>query len=91
MVVTILSVPQVAAAETTVESGDPVIDGAKTANRPVEKVADLYEQDKDKGWGATAKEMSIKPGSAELHEIKANSWGRYSEDEMGKSEGKGKC
>lgn len=141
MAVMILLVPQVVAAETVVESGDPVFDQsmkemndvakenlkefarrtgnrfgvppevvdalmrerkmspadahmtlnvAKTAHRPVDEVADVYERDKGKGWGAIAREMGIKPGSAEFHELKANSKSGYPIDEMGKSKGKGK-
>ena len=67
------------------------INVANTSHRPVEEVADAYERDKGKGWGAIAKKMGIKPGSAEFHELKANSKSGYGDDEdTGKSKGKGK-
>ena len=39
-------------------------------NKPFEEVVKAYEANKSKGWGAIAKEMGIKPGSAEFHAMK---------------------
>lgn len=50
--------------------------------RPIEDVITVYKKSKSKGWGAMAKEMGIKPGSAEFHALK----GKVKE----KSKGNGK-
>jgi len=42
----------------------------KIVSKPVETVAKSYEKNKGKGWGVIAKEMGIKPGSKEFHELK---------------------
>lgn len=38
--------------------------------KPIEDVIKVYKVSKSKGWGAMAKEMGIKPGSAEFHALK---------------------
>lgn len=43
---------------------------AKISKRPVDDVVKSYEKNKGKGWGVVAKEMGIKPGSAEFHALK---------------------
>ena len=66
---------------------------ATIAHRSVDEVADAYERDRDKGWGVIAKEMGIKPGSAEFHALKANSRGDVSKgkkSKKGKTRKKGK-
>jgi hypothetical protein len=45
---------------------------SKVANRSIEEVTASYEKNKKKGWGAIAKDMGIKPGSAEFHQLKAS-------------------
>lgn len=55
--------------------------------RPVEDVVACYEKNKGKGWGVIAKEMGIKPGSAEFHKLKGNC---KNKSNNGKSKGKGK-
>lgn len=52
------------------------------SRRPIEDVITVYKKSKSKGWGAMAKEMGIKPGSAEFHALK----GKVKE----KSKGNGK-
>lgn len=42
-------------------------------DQPVDKVVTSYKSNKSKGWGYIAKEMGIKPGSPEFHELKGNS------------------
>jgi hypothetical protein len=39
-------------------------------NKPLVDVSTTYNKNKDKGWGAIAKEMGIKPGSPEFHKLK---------------------
>lgn len=46
---------------------------AKITKKPVDSVVKSYEANKKKGWGAIAKEMGIKPGSPEFHQLKGNS------------------
>lgn len=58
---------------------------ATITKQPIEKVAESYKANKDKGWGAIAKEMGIKPGSPEFHALKGNK-----SKGNGKSKGKGK-
>lgn len=36
----------------------------------VDRVAESYKTNKDKGWGVIAKELGIKPGSPEFHALK---------------------
>ncbi|MDQ3046281.1 MAG: hypothetical protein M3R27_01950 [Bacteroidota bacterium] len=38
--------------------------------KPFETVVESYKKNKGKGWGVIAKEMGIKPGSAEFHAMK---------------------
>ncbi len=64
---------------------------ASITKQPVEKVAESYKANKDKGWGVIAKEMGIKPGSAEFHALKGNkSKGANPGNGNGNSKGKGK-
>jgi hypothetical protein len=39
-------------------------------HKPIETVSETYTKNKDKGWGQIAKELGIKPGSKEFHEMK---------------------
>jgi len=41
------------------------------ANVPADRVVSVYTPNKKKGWGAIAKELGIKPGSAEFHALKS--------------------
>lgn len=38
--------------------------------KPIDDVIKVYSTSKSKGWGAMAKELGIKPGSAEFHALK---------------------
>lgn len=55
---------------------------AKLVGRPCRYVVDIWERDHGQGWGAIAKRMGIKPGSAEFHRLKRgmvpsyDRWGR---------------
>jgi hypothetical protein len=60
-----------------------------------EKVMQVYTPNKKKGWGAIAKELGIKPGSAEFHALKSGNLSftgkpAGDEDSPGKGKGKGK-
>ena len=52
--------------------------------KPIEDVITVYKRSKSKGWGAMAKEMGIKPGSAEFHALK----GKAKEKSKGNSKPK---
>jgi len=60
-----------------------------------ERVLEVYTPNKKKGWGAIAKELGIKPGSAEFHALKSGNLsftGKPSgnDDTPGKGKGKGR-
>jgi hypothetical protein len=40
------------------------------SRRPPEEVMPIYESNRGKGWGVIAKQLGIKPGSAEFHALK---------------------
>jgi len=48
---------------------------AKATGRPVLSVAEGYKKNQGKGWGVMAKNLGIKPGSREFHELKAGAQG----------------
>ena len=56
----------------TMPAGDVymVAQTAEITKKPIDDVAKTYEANKGKGWGATAKELGIKPGSKEFHAMK---------------------
>ena len=60
-----------------------------------ERVLAVYKPNKKKGWGAIAKELGIKPGSAEFHALKSGNLSftgtpAGSDDSPGKGKGHGK-
>ena len=60
-----------------------------------DKVLSVYAPNRKKGWGVIAKELGIKPGSAEFHALKSGNLvfdGKPagSENSPGKGKGKGK-
>ena len=59
----------------------------QVASQPVEVVTKEYQKNKGKGWGAIAKNLGIKPGSKEFHDLKK---GDFNGDDAGKGTGKGK-
>ncbi len=59
----------------------------EVASRPVEVVTKEYQANKGKGWGVIAKNLGIKPGSKEFHELKK---GNFNGDDSGPGKGKGK-
>ena len=65
--------PQVQAVVQTVrEPADAfmVFQLGQFSGRQPERVMEVYSRDKGKGWGVIAKELGIKPGSAEFHALK---------------------
>ena len=59
------------------------------SKQPIENVIEKYKSGKDKGWGALAKSLGIKPGSKEFHALKRNH-DLYDEKPKVKSKDKGK-
>jgi hypothetical protein len=59
------------------------------SNQPIENVIEKYKSGKGKGWGALAKSLGIKPGSAEFHALKRGH-DLYYNKTHGKRKGKGK-
>ncbi|MDO9289117.1 MAG: hypothetical protein Q7T83_10025 [Thermodesulfovibrionales bacterium] len=60
------------------------------ARQPTEVVVKEYRAHKGKGWGVIAKNLGIKPGSKEFHELKRGDLGPGSKSDDGKGKGKGK-
>lgn len=68
-----------------------VVQISKITKRPVDDVVKVYQSNKTKGWGAIAKELGIKPGSAEFHALKNGASTHASKGNgHGKGGGKGK-
>ncbi len=59
---------------------------AQIAKQPTEVVVMEYKAHKGKGWGVIAKNLGIKPGSKEFHELKKGIF----EGQQGTGHGKGK-
>lgn len=62
------------------------------ARQPTDRVMQVYQSGKSRGWGAMAKDLGIKPGSAEFHALKRGDFqlGGESNDGHGNGRGKGK-
>ena len=66
------------------------------SGQPTDKVIGVYQSRKHKGWGLIAKELGIKPGSAEFHALKHGDFrfdaapGEVSGKGKGNGKGKGK-
>jgi hypothetical protein len=62
------------------------------SRHPYERVLQVYQGRKGKGWGVIAQELGIKPGSSEFHALKRGDfhYGPEPGKGAGKGEGKGK-
>lgn len=49
---------------------------SRISRRPIDNVISVYRKHKSKGWGYMAKQMGIKPGSAQFHALKGNASGK---------------
>lgn len=71
-----------------------VLEIQQITKKPLDTVLTSYDKNKSKGWGAIAKDLGIKPGSAEFHQLKANMSkdkpGNGNKDNQGNGKGKGK-
>lgn len=59
----------------------------KLSHREIDEVLDVYKIHKNKGWGFIAKQMGIKPGSDEFHQLK-NSTNSYNPENQEKGKNK---
>jgi hypothetical protein len=59
------------------------------SNTPMEKVVQVYQSQKGKGWGAVAQSLGIKPGSADFHALKEGNLGWHPEGGGGKADSRG--
>lgn len=62
---------------------------ADLTKKDPEVVATAYEANRTKGWGAIAKDMGIKPGSAEFHALKGKAKNKKDKSGKGKNKEKG--
>ncbi|MGE5789335.1 MAG: hypothetical protein ACM33C_00545 [Syntrophaceae bacterium] len=62
----------------------------QVARQPQEVVLEEYQKNKGQGWGVIAKNLGIKPGSREFHELKKGFGGDDSGNGKGRGKGKGK-
>ena len=62
---------------------------AEMSAKPTDYVIKRYKAEKEKGWGALAKSLGIKPGSKEFHALKRGS-DIYDDKDKGKSKAKDK-
>lgn len=65
------------------------------SGQPTERVLHTYKSSRGKGWGVMAKELGIKPGSAEFHALKSGDLSftghpADGQDSPGKGKGNGK-
>lgn len=65
-------------------------DISDVAKKPLDEVVSSYKTNKDKGWGAIAKDMGIKPGSPEFHALKGKTKEK-TKGNSGKANEKGKA
>ncbi len=61
----------------------------KWTGLPPERVIEVYESNKGRGWGVIAKELGIKPGSDEFHRLKSGNL-QYGGSSKGGGKGKAK-
>ncbi len=62
---------------------------SKITRKPIDDVIVVYKNNKSKGWGYMAKQLGIKPGSAEFHALKGDASGKAKKNK-GKGNGNGK-
>ena len=63
---------------------------SKLSGRSIDQVVEIYEVNKDKGWGFIAKQLGIKPGSPEFHNLKENTKNKGAKGKGGNNKGKPK-
>ena len=63
---------------------------SKLSGRSIDQVVEIYEVNKDKGWGFIAKQLGIKPGSPEFHNLKENTKNKSTKGKGKNNKGKQK-
>ena len=63
---------------------------SKISGQSIDQVVEIYKVDKDKGWGFIAKELGIKPGSSEFHNLKENTKNKSTKGKSKNNKGKQK-
>ena len=61
---------------------------SKLSGNSIDQVVEIYEVNKNKGWGFIAKEFGIKPGSPEFHRLKENTKNKGAKGKNKKDKGK---
>ena len=62
----------------------------KLSGKSIDQVVEIYEVNKDKGWGFIAKELGIKPGSPEFHKLKEDTKNKGAKGKSKSNKGKPK-
>ncbi|WP_439182312.1 hypothetical protein [Carboxylicivirga taeanensis] len=62
---------------------------SKISKRPIDDILCIYNDHGSKGWGYIAKQVGIKPGSEEFHQLKRHSKYKSKGHSKGKGNGKG--
>ena len=62
----------------------------EVAHQPLDLVVEEHRKHKGQGWGVIAKNLGIKPGSAEFHALKENRLSSQSGNQSAAKPGKGK-
>lgn len=62
----------------------------EVANQPIERVVAEHEKSKGQGWGVIAKNLGIKPGSAEFHALKEGRLASHGGGKPSDNKGKGR-
>ncbi len=60
----------------------------KLSGKSIDQVVEIYEVNKDKGWGFIAKELGIKPGSPEFHKLKEDTKNKGTKGKSKSNKGK---
>ncbi len=63
---------------------------SKLSAKSIDQVVEIYEVNKDKGWGFIAKELGIKPGSPEFHKLKEDTKNKGAKGKSKSNKGKPK-
>jgi hypothetical protein len=63
---------------------------SKISQKPIDNVVEVYKTNKEKGWGFIAKQLGIKPGSPEFHQLKEITKNKGSKGKGKKNKGKRK-
>ena len=66
------------------------IELSELSGKSIDQVVEIYEVNKDKGWGFIAKELGIKPGSPEFHSLKKQTKNKGAKGKSKSKKGKSK-